>query len=135
MQTIAIGIALLMATLDASAAIYKCQQGGQLVYSDKPCPSATTIDTTNGKAPPLADQYRARARSLREQAAVLNQEAAESREAMERNACQRTIRNHNWTMKTAAKYKNDEWWRAAGYDSEEHLLKKCGKYLIPTGAK
>lgn len=135
MKRIALCMALSLLSTHATASIYKCQQGGQTVYSDKPCPNAKAVDTTNGKPPPLADQYQARARALREQAATNTALAAEAREQKERKQCQRIIRDHNWTMQTAAKYKDDEWWRAEGFDSEDHLLKKCGKYLIPTGAK
>ena len=125
---------MMILPLPSAAGIYKCTQGAETVYSDKPCPQAKTIDTTNASTPTLEDQYRAKARSLREQAAINAVDAQEAREKKERINCQRTIRDHNWTMKTAAKYKDDEWWRNQGFDSEDHLIKTCGKYLIPSGA-
>lgn len=123
----------------AHAGIYKCQQAGKIVYSDKPCPQAQTIDTTNAKPPSPQDQAEARLRAQYnkeiDQAYKQAKADAEGREAEERRRCMQMLRNHNDTIKRVQKYQKDDWWRNRGLDSEARLHKECSRYLIPTGAR
>jgi hypothetical protein len=124
---------LLAGPLAVQAGIYKCQQGGQMVYSDKPCPQAKTIDTTNAAQPTASDYYLAKARSLRERAAIDKIEIDRQRDEQQRQRCQKMARDHNWTRTTAAKYANDPWWQNRAADSSVRLGDECGKYLTPAG--
>ncbi len=123
-----------IAALSANAGVYKCEQSGQVVYSDKPCAKAKVVDTTNAKPPTRKDAVDAQLRSLNDRSVILQQELQETREQRERAECQRIIRDHNWTTKTASKYQNDEWWQNRAQDSTDDLQKRCSKYLIPGGA-
>lgn len=127
-------IAAMGYSTDARAAVYKCQQAGKTVYSDKPCPQAKTINTTNAKPPALADHYSARARQLRAEATISAAEAAEARADKERAQCAEIIRRHNSTMSDVVKYQDDGWWRERGLESEANVQRRCGKYMIPMGA-
>lgn len=134
-----IALALLIVSASAHAGIYKCQQAGKTIYSDKPCPQAQTIDTTNAKPPSPQDQAEAsqRAQINREidQAYKRAQADAESSEIEERRRCTRMLRDHNDTIKRVQKYQGKEWWRNRGLDSEARLQRECGRYLIPAGAR
>jgi hypothetical protein len=119
----------------AHAAIYKCQQGSQTVYSDKPCPNAQSVNTTNATSPNKADVYNAQARKLRDEAKI-NEAAAEKerqREMSER--CASMAVDHNYLMNRANKYTNDPWWKKRAIDSAARLERECSKYLIPAGAQ
>ncbi|MCK9193971.1 MAG: DUF4124 domain-containing protein [Nevskia sp.] len=126
---------LISLTEPTQAAVYKCQQGTQTVYSDVPCPSAKIVDTTNGKTPTAADRYSAQARSLREQIKLDDAEYQAERDKKRREACMRRVRDNNWIQNTAAKYANDTWWKNKAADSAELLSNECSKYMMPTGAK
>lgn len=128
-------VVAMLATTTTQAAVFKCKQGGQTVYSDQPCPDAKPVDTTNGKAPELADQYMAKARVLRDKAKVMGDELDAMREQRERAECQEMAARHNVTMQTAAKYQSDAWWVNRARSSAVNLNERCGKNLIPNGAR
>lgn len=134
-------IAALMILLSATAAapaqagIFKCKQGAEIVYSDKPCPGGKVVDTTNGKRPQLGDYYSAQARALRDKIKLADAEQQEERDRQTGRDCLKRVRDDNWTQTTAAKYSDDEWWKNRAADSSERLNKDCSKHLIPQGAR
>lgn len=134
MKHTAAAIVLVLTSGTAAAQVYKCQQAGQVVYSDKPCPNAKAVDTTNGKSPTLSDQYRAKARTLRDRSTLIQSELDKAREARERERCALIAKDANWTADRARKYKTDIWWQNAAAEDVATLNKQCGKYLIPAGA-
>jgi len=124
-----------IAAAPAQAAIFKCKQGTAIVYSDKPCPDAKVVDTTNGKRPQMGDYYAAQARALRDKIKLADAEQQEARERQEGRDCLKRVRDDNWTQDTAAKYSDDSWWRNRAADSSERLARDCSKYIIPHGAR
>jgi hypothetical protein len=134
-------ISALMILLSAAAAapsqadIFKCKQGTEIVYSDKPCQGAKAIDTTNGGRPQLGDYYAAQARALRDKIKLADAEQQEARERQAGRDCLKRVRDNNWTQTTAAKYSDDQWWKNRAADSRERLSKDCSNHLIPQGAR
>jgi hypothetical protein len=124
---------LLACSSPALAGVYKCEKDGRPVYSDLPCPKAKPVDLTNGRAPDRADMYSAQARALRDQAAIADKAAQEARDRKQSKECDKILRDHNWTVATAAKYPDDQWWKNQVTDSTDNLNKRCGKFLIPGG--
>jgi hypothetical protein len=124
-----------IASVPAQAAIFKCKQGTEIVYSDKPCPDAKVVDTTNGKRPQIGDYYAAQARALRDKIKLADAEQQEARERQAGRDCLKRVRDDNWTQTTAAKYRDDPWWQNRAADSSERLSKDCSKHLIPQGAR
>lgn len=134
-------IAALMILLSAAAAapvqagIFKCKQGTEIVYSDKPCPGAKVVDTTNGKRPQPGDYYAAQARARYDQMKLVDAAEQGARERQAGRDCMKRARDDNWTQDTAAKYRDDSWWQNRAADSSERLSRDCGKHLIPQGAR
>lgn len=119
----------------AHAGVFKCHQGGAIVYSDKPCPDAKPIDTTNAAAPPLPDAYSAKARALRDQAKIIQADIDKRKDERRREICQQMARDHNWLQTRAAKYRDDPWWVNKVSDSFDRLEKACANYMLPQGAR
>lgn len=127
-------IATLAAT-PAIAAVYKCKQGTQIVYSDKPCPDAQVVDTTNGKPPTRLDQLNAQMRSNVDKLSIEQQAAQKELDRIKSARCAQMARDHNWTQSRAAKYINDPWWLNRTTESADKLNRECSDYLIPQGAR
>lgn len=111
-------------------AIYKCETGGAVSYSDAPCRSgkSSTIMTGsmgNGMVSVPADSR------LEEQKAELQrlQDARQRREAQDEKAAQKIIRAHAAKQRKCAKLRLQQKWReedaamAAGKASERARLK------------
>lgn len=127
--------AAMLATTTAHSAVYKCKQGAQTVYSDKPCPDAKIVDTTNAKPPTRLDQINAQMRSNVDKLSIEQQAAQKDLDNAKAARCAQMARDHNWTQSRAAKYINDPWWLNRTAESAEKLGRECGEHLIPQGAR
>lgn len=111
-------------------AIYKCETGGTVSYSDAPCSSGKSRKimtdnmgdgTTSGPAESRLEEQKAELQRL--------QEARYRREAQDEKAAQKIIRAHAAKQKKCAKLKLQQKWReedaalAAGKASERARLK------------
>lgn len=76
----------------AAASAYQCQQHGQTVFQDSPCPNGKALDAAPGVAD--GNRHEASARAAREKAQLAKIEAAKARtEALEARQAQSAARN------------------------------------------
>lgn len=114
-------------------AVYRCQIGNRVVYQDMPCETGAIAKTMpKVYTPDRAEQLLARARVLRQEAAVgqiqvnrMRADQARDREMRKRAECERRERDVLWTEATAKKYKKDTWWQNQAINDRQRFAEDC----------
>lgn len=133
MNTRLVLLSVLLMTSAQVHAVFRCQVGNRIVYQDVPCDTGSIAkELPRAAAPAQADQYLAKARALRDQAALseieirkLREDQAAQRHARKQAECNRRARDLQWTEATAKNNKNDKWWQNQAINDRERFAEDC----------
>lgn len=140
-----LGLALCACLLSTSShALYRCEIDGKVEYRDLPCPAGKAAEVrVDPMRPTDGDARAARARAEQDRATLRDMDrrleadrraAARDRQAAaldaeqakrQRVRCEQMARDLQWTAKTAAKYRGDEWWQNRVRARQENYHLDC----------